>query len=209
MMENWNWDAISTVSTTILSTILVWATIRQGRNQQRAHKQNIELNLFDKRFAVFKTIKETLILVRKDDATLDSILSKDENNINRSFVDYNNKLLEMCSYSKFLFDQDIYDSIVKLTTLFDHLKRAYFDLQIHYIKVLATLSEEEKGRLSRICTENASDGLKMDTLAFNAFPEMECAANEWGQKVLDYLQFAEQSKLLDKIGVYLDLKSIE
>lgn len=209
MMENWNWDAISTVSTTILSSILVWTTIRQGYSQKKAHKQNVELSLFDKRFAVFKTIKETLILVRKDDATLDSILSKDENNINRSFVDYNNKLLEMCSCSKFLFDQDIYDSIVKLTTLFDHLKRAYFDLQIHYIKVLATLSEDEKGKLSRICTENASDGLKMDTLAFNAFPEMEGAANEWGQKVLDYLQFAEQSKLLDKIGVYLDLKSME
>lgn len=204
-----NWTAINAISFICLTVMLVILAFLQWWSPRQEHRQTVKTSLFDKRFHVFETIKNVEIFIARDDAIIDSLLTNgNEGNLSRDFVYYNNELLRVCSLSKFLFNDQIFDNLVVLTDEFDRLKKAFYKFNLEFLTQFNNLSPNDQYLYRLLTTTNASDFGMLKQNADIKLPQLKEAYSEWEKSIELFHNKYRELRLLDDIAPFLDLKKM-
>ena len=138
-----NFDVINIIFTIFFSFVLIIVTLQTGENQERVQRDTIKIQLFDKRYQVFKALVNSRGFITKNRNGYfgDEVLVYGDFNIpNKEILNTRNDLYEAMVLSEALFDDNIYNKMQSIYTEYNNLCKLYFDVTKYSI---ATINENE------------------------------------------------------------------
>ncbi len=178
--------------------------------QNSIQNSNIKVQLFDKRYKVYQCVLDTIIIIKRDNWDR-YILFKEENNSNKQMIELEENLHEATMLSKRLFSSDIYETLVQVNNMFCKVMESYKQMVVKNMELLSAgndtnnfvnlykgflLSENEQ---QRICFE---EQLKM------LYTDVYTVMNNFSRLSDKYLDFVQQSNILDDIGKYIKVDKL-
>lgn len=96
--------------------------------QNTIQKDNIKIQLFDKRYKVYQSVLNSITLIKRDN--WDRYILFRGNDINQQFLLVEEELYKSANLSLFLFDDDIYLKLKDINNSFDKVATAYKNMCI-------------------------------------------------------------------------------
>ena len=182
-----------------ISAAVVQCTLIQNQIQ----KDNIKIQLFDKRYSVFQSVLDTITIIKRDN--WDRYILFNESDINKQMMLIEENLYKSVHLSACLFNKDLHSKLVEVNNAFCNVSRAYKNMitanlanlanqgnaQEYLISVLTTHIFSSTG----LCSENCENDLK------EKFPNVYINLMEFSKECDAYITFIE------KCGILKDLMS--
>lgn len=117
-----------------ISASVVDCSIKQNYIQ----KDNIRIQLFDKRYNVYKSLIDTITILQRDDWDRHVLLN--ENDINKQIVLIEDELYKSVYLSECLFDSDVFNKMIEINGAFCKVASSYKNILVANI---ANLNSQE------------------------------------------------------------------
>lgn len=189
-----------------ISAAVVQCTLIQNRIQ----KDNIKIQLFDKRYQVFQTVLDTIAIIKRDN--WDRYILFKENDINKQMILIEEDLYKSVQLSVCLFDNDLHSKLVAVNNAFCSVAKAYKDMLANslaniddprtaqeYISVLNSHILSYKG----LGSEEYEQDLK------SKFPNVYINLMEFSKKCDTYIAFIEKCGIIKEIGEYIIVSKLD
>lgn len=189
-----------------ISAAVVQCTLIQNRIQ----KDNIKIQLFDKRYQVFQTVLDTIAIIKRDN--WDRYILFKENDINKQMILIEEDLYKSVQLSVCLFDNDLHSKLVAVNNAFCGVAKAYKDMLANslahlddprtaqeYISVLNSHILSYKG----LGSEEYEQDLK------SKFPNVYINLMEFSKKCDTYIAFIEKCGIIKDIGEYIIVSKLD
>lgn len=172
-------------------------------------KDNIKIQLFDKRYKVYQSVLNTITLLKRDN--WDRYILFRGNDINQQFLLVEEDLYKSANLSMFLFDSDIYLKLKEVNNLFDKVVRAYKNMCITNVQ-----SIQSEGRSSefillfqRFLASRQNGSVEYENELKDKFPKEYVAIMEFAKECDSYLSVVEKSEILTDIGKYIKVDNLD
>lgn len=96
--------------------------------QNSIQKDNIKIQLFDKRYKVYQSVLNSITLIKRDN--WDRYILFKGSDINQQFLLVEEELYKLANLSLFLFDNDVYLKLKNINNSFDKVAKAYKNMCI-------------------------------------------------------------------------------
>lgn len=116
-------DKAMNVFLTFIGLGISAAVVQCAIIQNAIQKDNIKIQLFDKRYKVYQSVLNTITLIKRDN--WDRYILFKENDINQQFLSIEEELYKSVNLSLYLFDNDIYLKLKDINNSFDKVAKAY------------------------------------------------------------------------------------
>lgn len=177
--------------------------------QNTIQKDNIKIQLFDKRYKVYQSVLNTITLLKRDN--WDRYILFRGNDINQQFLLVEEDLYKSANLSMFLFDSDIYLKLKEVNNLFDKVVRAYKNMCITNVQ-----SIQSEGRSSefillfqRFLASRQNGSVEYENELKDKFPKEYVAIMEFAKECDSYLSVVEKSEILTDIGKYIKVDNLD
>lgn len=121
-----------------ISAAVVDCSIRQNCIQ----KDNIRIQLFDKRYNVYKSLIDTMTIMQRDDWDRHVLLN--ENDMNKQMIMIEEELYKSVYLSECLFDEAIYNKLVEINSAFSKVADSYKNKLVANLTNLASPEAMQK-----------------------------------------------------------------
>lgn len=202
-------DKAMNVFLTFIGLGISAAVVQCAIIQNAIQKDNIKIQLFDKRYKVYQSVLNTITLIKRDN--WDRYILFKENDINQQFLSIEEELYKSVNLSLYLFDNDICLKLKDINNSFDKVAKAYKKMCI--ANVQSILSE---GRLSEyillfqhFLTSQQGDSKKYEDELKDKFPKEYIAIMEFSKECDAYLSVVVESKILADIGKYIKVDNLD
>ena len=178
--------------------------------QNRIQKDNIKIQLFDKRYSVFQSVLDTITLIKRDN--WDRYILFKENDINKQMILIEENLYKSVQLSVCLFDNDLHSKLVEVNNAFCKVTKAYKNMLTtnlgnladqgnaqEYLSVLTTHILSSAG----LGSEKYEDDLK------EKFPNVYINLMEFSKECEAYLAFIEQCGIVKDLGKYVVVSKLD
>ena len=177
--------------------------------QNAIQRDNIKIQLFDKRYKVYQSVLNTITLIKRDN--WDRYILFKGNDINQQFLLVEEELYKSANLSLFLFDDDIYLKIKDINNSFDKVAKAYKNMCIANVQ-----SIQSDGRTSeyillfqQFLASRQNGSVKYENELKYKFPKEYIAIMEFSKECDSYLSVVEKSKILTEIGKYIKVDNLD
>lgn len=177
--------------------------------QNAIQKDNIRIQLFDKRYKVYQSVLNTITLIKRDN--WDRYILFNGNDINQQFLLVEEELYKSANLSLFLFDNDIYLKLKDINNSFDKVAKAYKNMCIANVESIQT-----KGRTSEyillfqnFLSSQNGDSMEYEKQLKNNFPKEYISIMEFSRECDAYLSAVVESKILTDIGIYIKVDNLD
>ena len=177
--------------------------------QNTIQKDNIKIQLFDKRYKVYQSVLNTITLIKRDN--WDRYILFKGNDINQQFLLVEEDLYKSANLSLFLFDDDIYLKLKDINNSFDKVAKAYKNMCIANVQ-----SIQSDGRTSeyillfqQFLASRQNGSVKYENELKDKFPKEYIAIMEFSKECDSYLSVVEKSKILTDIGKYIKVDNLD
>lgn len=116
-------DKAMNVFLTFIGIGISAAVVQCAIIQNAIQKDNIKIQLFDKRYKVYQSVLNTITLIKRDN--WDRYILFKENDINQQFLSIEEELYKSVNLSLYLFDNDICLKLKDINNSFDKVAKAY------------------------------------------------------------------------------------
>ena len=189
-----------------ISAAVVQCTLIQNRIQ----KDNIKIQLFDKRYSVFQSVLDTITLIKRDN--WDRYILFKENDINKQMILIEENLYKSVQLSVCLFDNDLHSKLVEVNNAFCKVTKAYKNMLTANLEKLADQGNAQEC-LSVLTTHILSSaGLgseKYENDLKVKFPNVYINLMEFSKECEAYLAFIEQCGILKDLGKYVVVSKLD
>ena len=189
-----------------ISAAVVQCTLIQNRIQ----KDNIKIQLFDKRYSVFQSVLETITLIKRDN--WDRYILFKENDINKQMILIEENLYKSVQLSVCLFDNDLHSKLVEVNNAFCKVTKAYKNMLTANLEKLADQGNAQE-YLSVLTTHILSSaGLgseKYENDLKEKFPNVYINLMEFSKECEAYMAFIEQCGILKDLGKYVVISKLD
>ena len=189
-----------------ISAAVVQCTLIQNRIQ----KDNIKIQLFDKRYSVFQSVLDTITLIRRDN--WDRYILFKENDINKQMILTEENLYKSVQLSVCLFDNDLHSKLVEVNNAFCKVTKAYKNMLTANLEELADQGNAQE-YLSVLTTHILSSaGLgseKYENDLKVKFPNVYINLMEFSKECEAYLAFIEQCGIVKDLGKYVVVSKLD
>lgn len=176
--------------------------------QNAIQRDNIKIQLFDKRYKVYQSVLNTITLIKRDNWDRYILFIID---INQQFLLVEEELYKSANLSLFLFDDDIYLKIKDINNSFDKVAKAYKNMCIANVQ-----SIQSDGRTSeyillfqQFLASRQNGSVKYENELKYKFPKEYIAIMEFSKECDSYLSVVEKSKILTEIGKYIKVDNLD
>jgi hypothetical protein len=189
-----------------ISAAVVQCTLIQNRIQ----KDNIKIQLFDKRYGVFQSVLETITLIKRDN--WDRYILFNEIDINKQMIIIEENLYKSIQLSVCLFDNDLHTKLVAVNNAFCKVTKAYKNM---LTANLANLEDHNKAQeyISVLTTHIlSSTGLgseKYETDLKEKFPKEYINLMEFSKECDVYITFVEECGIIKDLGKYIVVSKLD
>ena len=180
-----------------ISAAVVECSIRQNQIQ----KDNIKIQLFDKRYNVYKSLIDTMTILQRDD--WDRYVLLKENDMNKQMIQIEEELYKSVYLSECLFDKDVYDKLENINNAFCKVAQSYKNMLVANLLNLSSKDDaKEFLSLFRECLLSSSP---------TAVQEYNEALSQKQPKIYEALMaFSKEAQaytdLVYKSGILSDIK---
>lgn len=193
-----------------ISVLLLITALQQNQIQ----KDNIKLQMFDKRFAVYEAIVDSRAVAERKDYS-DYILSgnTDPFTINKLISDVNANLQKQTLLSQALFDNSVYQKVKAICSRFDQITK------LHFISLKQNLRLQESDPMqleafgalfAKTAMATSSEELKQcDTELMEHFPDIYKTIVDFNEAVAAYSSFIETNGIMGDFDAYLMLDKLD
>ena len=202
-------DKAMNVFLTFIGLGISAAVVQCSIIQNDIQKDNIKIQLFDKRYKVYQSVLNTIILIKRDN--WDRYILFKGNDINQQFLLVEEELYKSANLSLFLFDNDVFLKLKDINNSFDKVAKAYKNMCIANV-----LSIKTDGRTSEfiLLFQNFLSSQKGDSMEYekqlkNNFPKEYISIMEFSRECDAYLSAVEKSKILIDIGKYIKVDNLD
>ena len=189
-----------------ISAAVVQCTLIQNRIQ----KDNIKIQLFDKRYSVFQSVLDTITLIKRDN--WDRYILFKENDINKQMILIEENLYKSVQLSVCLFDNDLHSKLVEVNNAFCKVTKAYKNMLTANLEELADQGNAQE-YLSVLTTHILSSaGLgseKYENDLKVKFPNVYINLMEFSKECEAYMVFIEQCRILKDLGKYVVVSKLD
>ena len=189
-----------------ISAAVVQCTLIQNRIQ----KDNIKIQLFDKRYSVFQSVLDTITLIKRDN--WDRYILFKENDINKQMILTEENLYKSVQLSVCLFDNDLHSKLVEVNNAFCKVTEAYKNMLTANLEKLADQGNAQE-YLSVLTTHVLSSaGLgseKYENDLKEKFPNVYINLMEFSKECEAYMVFIEQCGILKDLGKYVVVSKLD
>ena len=189
-----------------ISAAVVQCTLTQNRIQ----KDNIKIQLFDKRYNVFQSVLDTITLIKRDN--WDRYILFKENDINKQMILTEENLYKSVQLSVCLFDNDLHSKLVEVNNAFCKVTKAYKNMLTANLGKLADQGNAQE-YLSVLTTHILSSaGLgseKYENDLKEKFPNVYINLMEFSKECEAYMAFIEQCGILKDLGKYVVVSKLD
>ena len=125
-------------------TAVVFSVQKNWEHQTNIFKQDIKIQLFDKRYSVYKALIEADALIKRPD-TIKMLLSEtiEPYEFKKKIYEYNDNLREKAHLSEAIFDKTIYNKMMYLSSLYHKVFEGFMDLIFKTTGLFKPLSEQQ------------------------------------------------------------------
>lgn len=186
---------------TCLSTMLVYCAYKQNKIQ----KDNIKIQLFDKRYSVYKGVLDSITIIKRDN--WDRYVLFYENDINRQVIEIEETLYQSVQLSACLFDKELCKRLVLVNDAFCEVAKAYKNMLVASQKTMDKKQMEEFVSIYReqLISEN---GLDSDAYK-DKFPKIYISMRELADKCVDYINLINKLEIIKSFQKYITVNGLE
>lgn len=180
-----------------ISAAVVQCTLIQNRIQ----KDNIKIQLFDKRYGVFQSVLDTITLIKRDN--WDRYILFNENDINKQMILIEENLYKSVQLSPCLFDNDLHTKLVAVNNAFCKVAKAYKNM---LTVNLANLEDRNKVQEyiyvlnTHILSNTGLGSEKYETDLKEKFPNVYINLMEFSKECEAYITYVEESGIIKDLG---------
>ena len=185
-----------------ISAAVVQCTIIQNRIQ----KDNIKIQLFDKRYSVFQSVLDTITLISRDNWDRYILFNANENNINKQMILVEENLYKSVQLSVCLFDKDLHSKLVAVNNAFYKVTMAYKNMITSNLANLEAQgnSQEFISVLNlHILSSTGFGSEKHEKELKEKFPNVYINLMEFSKECDAYTRFVEECEILKDLGKYI------
>lgn len=202
-------DKSMNVFLTLIGLGISAAVVQCAIIQNTIQKDNIKIQLFDKRYKVYQSVLNTITLIKRDN--WDRYIPFKGNDINQQFLSIEEELYKSANLSLFLFDNDVYLKLKDINNSFDKVAKAYKNMCITNVQ-----SIKSDGRTSeyillfqQFLASRQNGSVKYENELKDKFPKEYIAIMEFSKECDSYLTVVEESKILTDIGKYIKVDNLD
>ena len=198
----------------LLGSGISMALLQSAIIQNAIQKDNIKLQLFDKRYQVLEAILDSITLVRRDnwDRFMMFGTENDPNFVNRQIFNTEEKLYKAAQLSVSIFDSELVDKIVQVNNAYCTVARSYKKMFVSNLQSLEDQAKRDK--FMSIVSKHfvAPEGLdyeKMDAELKNTLPELYLPLLEFSQECDKYVNLIIDLKVLGDFSKYVIIRDLD
>ncbi|MGM9724072.1 MAG: hypothetical protein ACI3YG_08270 [Prevotella sp.] len=186
------------------------ATVQCALIQNRIQKDSIKIQLFDKRYAVFQALLDSVTIIRRNN--WDRYILFNGNDVSRQMIDIEENLYKSVQLSICLFDQELYAKLCAVNDAFCKVAKSFKNMLVTNINSLSS-EEEVQSFLKQISSQIISqDGLNSkeykDKLK-DKFPKVYISLKEFTDECDAYVSFVEECGIKKEFGKYIVVDSLD
>lgn len=196
------------------SIILIFVTEKIGNDQVKVQRDNIKIQLFEKRYKVYETLVNMIVFLETKDMSMSNRLLDGYKINGGTFLEFQDDLLKGTILSKSLFDKSMYIKMISIRDEFDKVSEAYFTLVIklenlkqNSPELIENFSKKYKEWLVERDPKIKSD--KSEELMAD-YKEISTAASEFQKSIQLFLKYMrEESKILNDFDRYIIIHDLD
>lgn len=182
--------------------------------QNAIHKDNIKLQMFDKRYQILQTLLDSIALVRRDNWDRYLLLGAgdDPQYINHQIIDTEERLYNAVQLSVSLFDVDLNAKMVQVNNAYCAVSRSYKRMFVTNTNLLEDI--ELRARFFAIISKYFAsaeelDYQKMDAELKSEVPQLYMPLYEFSQNCEEYVKLIDELKILQDFNKYVIIRDID
>ncbi len=187
------------------------AVVQCSITQNRIQKDNIKLQLFDKRYQVYKVVLDSKTLLKRNNWGRYVLLKG--NDISSQMIDIEEKLYNATQLSVLLFNYTITQKMLGVNNMFCRVAEKYKQLLIVGNDLLKT--QEDKFEFTQVLSkyitskETIDDNIEYINQVKAQFPEVYIHIMEFSASCDDYLAFIEQNNIIRDMAKEIIIKDLD
>lgn len=188
-----------------ISAAVVQCTLIQNRIQ----KDNIKIQLFDKRYSVFQSVLDTITLIKRDN--WDRYLLFNESDINKQIFLIEENLYKSVQLSVCLFDNDLHFKLVAVNNAFCKVAKAYKNMIMTNLINLKNQgnAQEYISVLTHILSSASPGSEEYDNELKNKFPNVYANILVFSKECDVYINFVEECEIVKELGKYIVVNKLD
>lgn len=195
---------------TCISLGISAAVVQCALIQNRIQKDNIKIQLFDKRYAIFQTVLDSITIIQRDN--WDRYLLFKDDDINKQIIQIEENFYKSVQLSICLFDKELYFKLVKVNNAFCNIVQSYKDILTSNIKNFSSQKDIQDflGLFNSYLLSH--EGLNSDEFNTNLkkqFPETYTTILDFSEKCKEYLSLVEECGIIKDFGRYIIVNELE
>ena len=189
-----------------ISAAVVECSIRQNQIQ----KDNIKIQLFDKRYNVYKSLIDAMTILQRDDQ--DRYVLLKENDMNKQMIQIEEELYKSVYLSECLFDKDVYDKLENINNAFCKVAQSYKNMLVANLSNLSSQDDaQEFLSLFRECLLSSSPTAVQDynEALSQKQPKTYEALMAFAKEAQAYTDLVYKSGILSDIKKYIRVDMLD
>jgi len=202
--ENWLlfWGSLVWGLATLVA--VAYSVQKNWEQQSVILKQNIKIQLFDKRYSVYNALIEAYRFVNRKDIILmvfSNIFNPDE--LQKKLYEYSENISEKAGLSQTVFDKTIHDKMIKLSMFYHNIFVSY--LQLYSNSSNMNLTPRQKQDYFKLLVNNNTNISDYNSI----IPGFDKIMNEWTTNVKEFNQYFEECGIMYDFDKYLLIKDMD
>lgn len=195
---------------TSIGTGISFALIQCTLIQNQTQKDNIKIQLFDKRYAVFQAVVDTITIIKRNN--WDRYLLFCKNDISKQMISIEENLYKSIQLSACLFNEDMYLKLVEVNNAFCRVAESYKNMLVSNLKELDTQSKKEDCLSfvnSNIFSQEGLNSKEYEEELKEKFPNIYRNLMDFSEKCDIYMSFVARTRVIKDFENYITLDKLD
>lgn len=172
--------------------------------QNKIQKDNIKIELFDKRYSVYQSFLDSITIIKRDN--WDRCLLFKENDISKQMLQIEENMYKSVQLSFCLFDKELCHKLVEVNNAFDKVAKSYKEMLVANREYFTSQNEVQKFINLLNIHILSKEGLKTpeyeDALK-KQFPRTYISIMDFNKECSAYLSFIEECEIIKDFKKYI------
>lgn len=186
--------------------------VRCAFTQNRIQKDNIKIQLFDKRYSVFQSVLDSITIIKRDNWDRYILFKESDINIGKQLLEIEETLYKSVHLSKCLFDDNMYSKLIEVNNRFCSVSKSYKDMLITNLTYFQSQNNAQgfvNVFISQTLSKNGLGTKEYGDELKNKFPEIYPNLEEFDKNCISYLSFVEESRIIEVFNNYLNIDKLD
>ena len=183
-----------------ISIAVVMCSIAQNKIQ----KDNIKIELFDKRYSVYQSLLDSITIIKRDN--WDRCLLFKENDISRQILQIEENMYRSIQLSFCLFNKDLCCKLVEVNNAFTKVAESYKEMLVANIEHFTSQNEmQEFANLlnTHILSKKGFNTPEYEDALKKQFPRTYISIMEFNKECSAYLSFIDKCCIIEDFRKYI------